>query len=263
MHFVKFMSSKDDSKAAVQIIGARLVLPGGVVEDAALLVDKGRIARIGERLEDVGARDLNLDGLTLYPGFIDVHIHGALGVDVLEATTDDLYAVARFLAASGVTAWLPTLVPAPAEDYRRAVEAIARLMREQDDSPVAAARAVGLHYEGPFVNTQQCGALRTAYFRDFREAAELDALPVLDIEGAAHMITLAPEVEGGIELVSELVRRGWVVSIGHTRAAIEVLRASAQSRSAPYDALPKRDVAAAPTRARPHRLGLAARRRDG
>ncbi len=98
-------------------------------------------------------------------------------------------------------------------------------MHTQGTRP-AAARAVGLHYEGPFVNERQCGALRTAYFQTFARGDELDELPTLGVEGAAHMITLAPEVEGGVALVGELVRRGWVVSVGHTRAGLETFESA-------------------------------------
>jgi N-acetylglucosamine-6-phosphate deacetylase len=204
---------------------ARLVLPDRVAEGASLLVEGSRIARLLEGVGQTETLDLpsiDLKGLTVYPGFIDVHIHGAVGVDTLEADADDLHRVARFLAECGVTGWLPTLVPAPDEDYRRAVSGIESLMREQGSRP-AAARAVGLHYEGPFVNMRQCGALRTAYFRTYARPSDLDVLPRLDAAGAAHMITLAPEIDGGVELVGELARRGWVVSIGHTRANVETL----------------------------------------
>jgi N-acetylglucosamine-6-phosphate deacetylase len=196
-----------------------------VVENASLSVEAGRIAVVGggaDAARGGAARVLDLEGLTLYPGFIDVHIHGAVGVDTLEAGREDLHRVALFLAGEGVTAWLPTLVPAPGEDYRRAVGAAEELMRAQDGLP-AAARAVGLHYEGPFVNERQCGALRTAHFKTFARGDELDELPALGVGGAAHMITLAPEIEGGAALVAELARRGWVVSIGHTRADPETL----------------------------------------
>ncbi|HEX8502770.1 MAG TPA: N-acetylglucosamine-6-phosphate deacetylase [Pyrinomonadaceae bacterium] len=212
-----------DTGGPLLLAGARLVLPGEVLEGESLLVEGGRIARVGGGAT-AGARVLELGGLTVYPGFVDVHIHGAVGVDTLEAGAEDLSRVARYLAGEGVTAWLPTLVPAPVEDYARAVAAVEELMRGQDDaaSPPAA-RALGVHYEGPFVNERQCGALRTAYFRDFAGGTELDDLPTLDAVGAAHMITLAPEVEGGVNLVGELARRGWVVSVGHTRAAVETL----------------------------------------
>ncbi|MDT5294483.1 MAG: N-acetylglucosamine-6-phosphate deacetylase [Acidobacteriota bacterium] len=222
--------TQTDSHPTLLLRGARFVTPGGVLEDARLLLSGGRVASVmrsegsrdAETTLNLAERTLDLDGLTVYPGFIDVHIHGAVGIDALEADAGDLQRVARFLAENGVTAWLPTLVPAPVEDYRRAVEAIETLMREHDERP-AAARAVGLHYEGPFVNERQCGALRTAYFRTYAHASDLDALPTLDAAGAAHMITLAPEIDGGVELVRELTRRGWVVSIGHTRANVETL----------------------------------------
>jgi N-acetylglucosamine-6-phosphate deacetylase len=223
------MTNLETTPGKLLLRRARLVLHDRVAEDASLLVEGGRIARLLEGVVQTEMLDLpsiDLEGLTVYPGFIDVHIHGAVGVDTLEADTDDLYRVARFLAECGVTAWLPTLVPAPEEDYRRAVSVIESLIREQDARPAAAAHAIGLHYEGPFVNMLQCGALRTAYFKTYARASDLDALPTLDAAGAAHMITLAPEVEGGIELVAELARRGWVVSIGHTRAGLETLESA-------------------------------------
>ncbi|MCA1620253.1 MAG: N-acetylglucosamine-6-phosphate deacetylase [Acidobacteria bacterium] len=217
------MVDKDRVTPPLLLAGARLVLPGGVAEGESLLVEGGRVARVGAGVEaPPGAREVDLAGLTVYPGFVDVHIHGAVGVDTLEADTEDLLRVARYLAGEGVTAWLPTLVPAPVEDYCRAVGAVEELMRVQDEGPPCA-RALGVHYEGPFVNERQCGALRTAYFRDFRTGAELDDLPTVGAGGAAHMITLAPEVEGGVALVGELARRGWVVSVGHTRAGVETL----------------------------------------
>ncbi|HZT59022.1 MAG TPA: N-acetylglucosamine-6-phosphate deacetylase [Pyrinomonadaceae bacterium] len=220
------MTDSNTASERLLLKGARVVLPSRVAEGASVLVEGGRITRVaeGEAADDAanGARVFKLDGLTLMPGFIDFHIHGSVGVDANEADADGLHEVARFLASQGVTAWLPTLVPAPVEEYRRAVEAIAELIRTQDERPTAA-RAVGLHYEGPFVNTKQCGALRTAYFRTFKDASDLDDLPALDAQGAAHVMTLAPEVEGGAQLVGELVRRGWVASIGHTRADVETL----------------------------------------
>ena len=140
----------------------------------------------------------------------------------MTATADDLHRVALFLAQHGVTAWLPTLVPAPVEDYRRTRNAVEELIFKQD-ARTPAARALGLHYEGPFVNTAQCGALRTAYFRTFASMSDLDALPALREHSAVQMITVAPEIAGGIELVRELRRRNWIVSIGHTRASGDVL----------------------------------------
>lgn len=209
--------------------GARIILPEGSVEGKSLLIEGERIARIDDEDKNTSAaRTLALDGLTLFPGFVDIHIHGAIGVDTMEADTDALHQVGRFLAQNGVTAWLPTLVPAPDEDYSRAAVAIGTLMREQDERP-AAARALGLHYEGPFINSAQCGALRPTYFRTFQDSSDIDALTLPENITAKRMITVAPEIDGGIELIKELVRRGWVVSLGHTRASVDVLERACEA----------------------------------
>jgi N-acetylglucosamine-6-phosphate deacetylase len=209
--------------------GARLVLPRETIEHAGLLVERERIAHIStggeDRLTSRADEIFDLAGLTVYPGFIDAHIHGAVGVDTMEASADDLFRVAGFLAREGVTAWLPTLVPAPPEDYRRAAASIENLLTAQDDPATTdiAARALGLHYEGPFINSAQCGALRQSYFRTFANPSDVTGLPVAGAPQSIRLITVAPEIEGGIELVRELRARGWVVSIGHTRADIETL----------------------------------------
>src|ERR1044072_3159870 len=93
---------------------ATVVLPDREVEADVLVVD-GRIAAIGNGLD--GAEQIDLAGTTLLPGFIDVHIHGAVGVDVMEATADGERKVSVYLAAQGVTSWLPTLVPGSDESY--------------------------------------------------------------------------------------------------------------------------------------------------
>jgi N-acetylglucosamine-6-phosphate deacetylase len=77
-----------------------------------------------------------------------------------------------------------------------------------------------VHYEGPFVNEAQCGALHVDYFKTYSNVADLDCFVVPDRPNVCRMMTLAPEVEGGVELVQELASRGWVTSIGHSRAQI-------------------------------------------
>ncbi len=153
-----------------------------------------------------------------FPGFIDIHNHGAVGHDVNTATADELLQVATFLARNGVTAWLPTLVPDSDENYRKIINNIDALMRLQKRKPVA--QALGVHYEGVFAAEKMCGALRSEYFKTFT-GKEVDALPRLT--SGVHMITMAPEIDGGLKAISELVRQGWVVSIGHTNAGPDTL----------------------------------------
>jgi N-acetylglucosamine-6-phosphate deacetylase len=79
------------------------------------------------------------------------------------------------------------------------------------------------------VNSEQCGALHREHFRTFKSVADLDSLPTIKHENAIHLTTLAPEIDGGIDLIKELHRRGWIVSIGHTRATVDVLDQALQA----------------------------------
>jgi N-acetylglucosamine-6-phosphate deacetylase len=206
-----------------------VVLPERITDAANLLIHDDRIAGLFESASSnppAADSQIDLRGLTVFPGFVDVHLHGAVGVDTMDATAADLERVSQFLATRGVTGWLPTLVPASDADYARAIEAIAAAMKAQrqvEGERSAGARILGVHYEGPFVNSTQCGALHTQFFRSFSAASDLDDLPTLDDERARHLITMAPEIDGGVELVGELGRRGWIVSVGHTRATVAQL----------------------------------------
>jgi N-acetylglucosamine-6-phosphate deacetylase len=214
---------KDGEFKSVLIRGARIVLPEGVTSGKSLLVQAGCIVRIDEESHRLRAEiTKDCTGLTLYPGFVDLHIHGADGVDTMQATAADLRQVAKFLVKAGVTAWMPTLVPAPDIDYQSAVTAIEEVMLEQPQRQTDA-RIVGVHYEGPFVNSLQCGALRSAYFKSFSESTDIDGLPTPKDCGAIRMMTLAPEIDGGIRLVRELKERGWILALGHTRAEVDVM----------------------------------------
>ncbi|HWN11317.1 MAG TPA: N-acetylglucosamine-6-phosphate deacetylase [Pyrinomonadaceae bacterium] len=217
------------SNKSIFLRNARAVLPDHVSEKTDLLIEDGFIRRVYSHRDQLsefsrnvsGSSEIDLEGLTLYPGFIDVHIHGAVGVDTMNADAQELERVSEFLATQGVTGWLPTLVPGPDTDYARAVAAITAAMHEESAAP--GARVLGVHYEGPFVNSAQCGALHTDYFKAYSGPECLAELPLPSAGNAVKMITVAPEIEGGIELVRELARRGWVVSVGHTRASFDLL----------------------------------------
>lgn len=197
-----------------QLINARVVTPDGVVGNAVIDVAEGIIGGVGGAARR-SVEAIDLGGATVFPGFIDVHNHGAVGVDVNAADAEGLSEVSRFLAGRGVTAWVPTLVPDADENYRRAVGAIEELMRGQEGSN--AARVLGVHYEGVYANEKMCGALRPEYFRNYGgDAAEIDALPVPP--DGVRMTTLAPETADGTGLIGALRERGWIAAIGHTRA---------------------------------------------
>jgi N-acetylglucosamine-6-phosphate deacetylase len=196
------------------------ILPNEKLENTNILIENGRIVDIST--DKIAADEtINLNNQTLYAGFIDVHIHGAIGVDVNEAETEGLQKVSAYLAKNGTTAWLPTFVPDSDKTYRKVIGSIDELMQIQIDLPIA--QAVGVHYEGIFANEKMCGALRPQYFKTFT-GNELNELPRL--QNGVHFTTFAPEVSGGIELVKELVRQNWIASIGHTNADFATLEAA-------------------------------------
>ncbi len=209
-------ASPNETTESLVLRGADVVRPDGVVREN-LRIENGRFV---EYTGDAGAKIFDLSGLTLYPGFIDIHNHGAVGVDTMDADADSLRFVGIFLARNGVTGWLPTLVPGPDAAYVHAANVVAQVMT--DETPTGA-RPLGLHYEGPFVNAAQCGALRPPFFKMFEAVGDLEPLVEVQHPEAVHLMTLAPEVSGGIALIKTMRERGWVLSIGHTRADVPTL----------------------------------------
>jgi N-acetylglucosamine-6-phosphate deacetylase len=158
------------------------------------------------------------------PGFLDLHIHGAFGVDVLTADAAGMDRLARGLEERGVTAFLPTLVPVPLPEMSKAVARLASWMRTRREDDGRGALPVGLHFEGPFVSAARCGALHRQHFLDGSDPKKVDAFfaALGDLPGRP-MTTMAPEIPGGIALVKELSSRGFLVSIGHTDADAAML----------------------------------------
>ena len=198
---------------------AQAITPSSITERKDVLIENGRIAKISN-VRNTDAKTIDLSRLRLFAGFIDIHNHGSVGVDVNTAVTaNDLRAVGKFLASRGVTAWLPTFVPDADENYLKVIEAIDELMETQADEPIA--QILGVHYEGVFANEKMCGALRPQFFKAFQNRGEIENLPRL--KNGIHLTTLAPEIENGIDLITELVKQNWIVSIGHTRADWQTL----------------------------------------
>jgi N-acetylglucosamine-6-phosphate deacetylase len=207
----------------VLLKNAAAILPEEKRENVSILVENGLISEISIENKDYRADEVfDLENLTVYAGFIDIHNHGAIGVDVNSANADDLREVGKFLASVGVTSWLPTFVPDSDENYRKIVAEIEKAKKMQENEPTA--QILGVHYEGVFANEKMCGALRPQFFKIFKNEDEIKSLPRL-AEGA-HLTTLAPEIENGVELIKELTRQNWIVSIGHTSADAKTLDAA-------------------------------------
>jgi len=185
-------------------------------------IRKGSILIRDEKIADVSSEDKNyqadevfdLKSQKLYAGFIDIHIHGSVGIDVNAASVEDLRKVSKFLASKGITAWLPTLVPDSDENYQKIVNSIDELMEIQIDKPIA--QALGVHYEGVFANEKMCGALRPQFFKTFKNSDEVVQLPKLNAPNAS---VFKDEQLGGINIIVtnrenfESVRTGIEIAI--------------------------------------------------
>ncbi len=212
----------------ISLENAEIILPDETIQKGSILIRGETIAEISLENKHFKADEVfDFSNLTVYAGFIDIHNHGAVGVDTNGATAEDFPAVSKFLAENGVTAWLPTLVPDRDANYEKSIRAIQEAMRLQKNEPVA--QILGVHYEGVFANAQMCGALHTEFFKTFANGGEIQTLPKIKDETAIHFMTVAPEVENGIELIKELKKQNWILSIGHTKADFETLEKAKQA----------------------------------
>ncbi len=222
--------------------GADLVLPNGVQNAAALVVDGDRIVDVGGSLTR-GGEHVDLSGHIILPGFIDVHVHGSKGVDALDGG-DAIAVIARSLPKYGVTAFCPTTVACSAHALR---EVLSQVAATRSSRRPEAARVLAAHLESNFISPDYRGAQPVACLRmppqlgatgatgatgamgatgatDFDGA---DVLAEIDRAGAnVGIVTLAPELDGALDLIRHLVSNGHRVSLGHSAATLEQARAA-------------------------------------
>lgn len=149
-------------------------------------------------------------GLTLLPGFIDVHVHGGMGHETMDATPDAIHAMAKYYAQHGVTSYLATTWTESREKIMRALEVISELQGPQPDG----ATILGVHLEGPYFDVSKRGAQRE---EQVRRALPEEALEFLDTN-VLRLLSLAPEYEENLWLIDECRKRGITVSAAHTSA---------------------------------------------
>ena len=191
------------------ISNARLVTVAGVM-DGNLHAEAGQIVALGAFRIPEGVRVVDAGNGWLLPGFIDVHVHGGVGREAMDADPDGLRQLARFYAEHGVTSFLPTTWTAPHEDIMVALETIAVVQQEG----TGGAAILGAHVEGPYLNPARCGAQDS---RQIRRAGRDEALAILDT-GIIRLLALAPEYPENHWLIDECARRGITVSAAHTAA---------------------------------------------
>jgi N-acetylglucosamine-6-phosphate deacetylase len=200
----------------------RLLTPTDAVEHPLVLVEQGRVVDVSARSRrqvPAGVSTADFGNSVIAPGYVDLHIHGSAGYDVMDDTAEALPAIEQLLARHGVTSYFPTTVTAPMDTTLRALERLADAIekRERNDGDgKIRALPLGIHLEGPFISHARRGvhppenllAPTLPLFERFWEAAR----------GRIRMMTIAPELEGATEVIAEAARRGVCVSLGHSDA---------------------------------------------
>ena len=214
------------------IYASRILTPQEELLDAVILVEGGRITAIGHRDEvkiPEGAVDYVASGMTVVPGFVDVHIHGAGGHDVMEASPAALNCITSTVARHGTTSILATTVTAPVDETCKSLEGIAQYIRshEHQENTGLAAEILGIHLEGPFISKTRRGVHPS-------DSITRPSIEILDkfraaSDGLIRILTVAPEIPGALDLIRAAVTNGIVAAIGHTDADYEQARAAIQA----------------------------------
>jgi N-acetylglucosamine-6-phosphate deacetylase len=194
---------------------ARLILPDGIRDDLEVVMENGKIAEIRARSS---ADAIDLRGNYLAPGFIDLHIHGALGRDTMEATPEAFRTIWDYHASGGTTSLLLTTVTAPIAEIVRVLQAV-RAARAH------AKQIAGVHVEGPFISKERAGAQRSEFIREPETHLVDQLLPFADV---IKIMTVAPELPGALALIDRLRLHKIIVSGGHSDATDLEARAAAE-----------------------------------
>ncbi|WBB64520.1 N-acetylglucosamine-6-phosphate deacetylase [Streptomyces sp. WMMC500] len=223
-------------KGSTVLTGARVVQPAGTVEDARLTVADGRIVSVAPGSDaaersgaapEVGAapRDgggpaaTDLSGHWIVPGFVDVHVHGGGGASFSGGTHEQARTVLDTHRGHGTTTMLASTVTGDLDDLARQAGVLAELA---EDGELA-----GIHFEGPFISPHRCGAHQPGLLRD---PAPADVRKLVEAgRGQTRMLTLAPELPGGLDSVRLLADSGVIAAVGHTDSSYDAVREAVEA----------------------------------
>lgn len=200
---------------AIAFRNIRAITPFREIENAALVVHGDQIVELGH-VDDVTIPDsievYDLDGHIIAPSFIDLHLHGAVGIDYTEADEKQINDISAFMLSRGVTGVLATLYPKQKDDLIADVRRLAEYIRENHQRNIIR----GIHLEGPFLNREMHGAINPDYIwePDMRDWSDLRDAG----RGYVRLMTIAPEVPGALEVIRNAAKEGIVPSIGHSTA---------------------------------------------
>jgi N-acetylglucosamine-6-phosphate deacetylase len=210
-----------------------LYTPLEEIQNPLLFVEDGRISEISSRAASPippGAALVDLGDAVLAPGFVDIHMHGGAGLDVMRASQAELPRLGKFLTAHGVTGYFATTVAAPLDQTCSALDRLAGAIEAGNsvaNGDAVAARPLGIHLEGPFLSHKRRGVHPPEYlvsptlaiFEQLWQAAR----------GHVRMMTIAPEIPGAMEVIAEADKRKVCVSIGHSDADLPTAQAAVKA----------------------------------
>jgi N-acetylglucosamine-6-phosphate deacetylase len=210
----------------------RAFTPFEEISDVVIAIQGSKISAVGKRGKvDLprGVREINAGGRTVVPGFVDVHIHGAGGHDVMEGTRESLEIITATVAAHGTTSLVATTVTASEKETRDSVAGIAHFILNTSQYPTRelSAEILGIHFEGPFISPARRGVHPAKWI--VPPSRELFAQLLGEARGTAQILTLAPELPGALELIAAARQAGLVVSLGHTDATYEQAQAAIEA----------------------------------
>jgi N-acetylglucosamine-6-phosphate deacetylase len=213
----------------IAIHADRAFTPFEEISDPIVVIQGSKIADIGKRGKvelPRGIRETRMAGKTVVPGFVDVHIHGAGGRDVMEGTRESLEIIAATVAAHGTTSLVATTVTASEKETQASVAGIAHfiLNTSQYAARELSAEVLGIHFEGPFISPARRGVHPAKWI--LGPSTEVLARFLKEARGTALILTLAPELPGALDLIAAARKAGMVVSLGHTDATYEQAQAA-------------------------------------
>jgi len=205
-----------DHKTSLALINGRVVLPGGIATDLALVVNRtesgGRILGLIPAADlPAGVPRYDAENCWITPGLIDVHTHGALNHTFNEPTVEAFGTILEENLRRGVTGLVATVGAAPMDD----LVAIFTFARNWMATPHTGARLLGAHLESPFVNPAQAGALDS---KSMRSPSDPAALRLLEFSDVLRILVLAPELPGAVDLTRQMNDKGIIVAAGHSMA---------------------------------------------
>jgi len=204
------------------VTASLLFTPTERVQDPVLVMEDGRIVSVASRAEaeiPAGAKVMDFPGAVLAPGFVDIHVHGGAGHDVMQADDAAMDQFEALLAKHGVTSYCPTTVTAPLDLTLAALDRLAQRMERAEKRRDGLAQPLGMHLEGPFISHVKRGVHPPAELRE--PSLELLERMWGAARGRVRLMTVAPELSAARELIADAARRGVCVSIGHSDASFE------------------------------------------